>query len=95
MPKYTANAYLVHNGNIVQTGQEIELVEEQAKILGDKVTLVEETENNTAPDEKYTEAILKKLSAEEQKEIVEELGGDLSEITNEEKRINFILENNK
>lgn len=92
MPKYTANAYLVHNGNIVQTGQEIELVEVQAKKLGDKVTLVEETETNTAPGEKYTEAILKKLSADEQKEIVEELGGDLSEITNEEKRINFILE---
>jgi hypothetical protein len=44
MPKYTANAYLVHNGAIVQTGQEVELSEEQAERLGDKVEVVEEEE---------------------------------------------------
>lgn len=38
MPKYIANAYLVHEGKIVQTGGELELEAKQAKMLGDKVT---------------------------------------------------------
>lgn len=38
MPKYKANAYLVHQGVIVQTDQEVELTEEQAEALGDKVS---------------------------------------------------------
>lgn len=38
MPKYTANAYLIHEGAIVQTGQDLELSEEQAAALGDKVS---------------------------------------------------------
>jgi hypothetical protein len=90
MPKYIANAYLVHQGKIVQTGNEVELTEEQAKRLGDKV---EPVEDNKSEDNKHTEASLKKLSADDQKEIVKGLGGNLDEITNEEKRINFILEN--
>lgn len=94
MPKFIANAYLVQNGKVIQTGNEIELTEEQAKRLGDKVEAVEppKTDNDGGSD-KHTEASLKKLSADEQKEIVEELGGNLAELTNEEKRIAFILEN--
>ncbi|MCR1833061.1 hypothetical protein NSA56_01450 [Oceanobacillus caeni] len=42
MPKYIANAYLVHKGKIIQTGNEVELTKEQAKRLGDKVTPVNE-----------------------------------------------------
>jgi hypothetical protein len=90
MPKYIANAYLVHQGIIVQTGNEVELTQKQAKRLGDKV---EPVEGNESEDNKHTEALLKKLSADEQKEIVKDFGGNLEEITNEEKRINFILEN--
>jgi hypothetical protein len=90
MPKYTANAYLVHKGAVVQTGGEVELTEEQAKRLGDKVEPIEVGESE---DNKHSEASLKKLSADEQKEIVKELGGNLDEVTNEDKRINFILEN--
>jgi hypothetical protein len=41
MPKYIANAYLVHNGAIVQTGHEVELTEEQAERLGEKVSPAE------------------------------------------------------
>jgi hypothetical protein len=40
MPKYTANAYLSHKGKLVQPNQEVELTEEQAKRLGDKVTFI-------------------------------------------------------
>lgn len=52
MPKYTANAYLVHKGEVVQTGKSIELTEEQAKRLGDKVSPSTETtlEEKTVPE---------------------------------------------
>lgn len=43
MPKYTANAYLVHQGKIVPIGETVELSAEQAERLGEKVTMVEET----------------------------------------------------
>ncbi len=42
MPKYIANAYLIHNGNIVQTGSQVELTKAQAERLGDKVTPAKE-----------------------------------------------------
>lgn len=42
MPKYIANAYLKHEDKIYQTGSEIELTQEQAKVLGEKVTITEE-----------------------------------------------------
>lgn len=48
---------------------------------------------NAADEQSYTESDLKSLSADEQKAIVTELGGDPEELTNAEKRINFILEN--
>lgn len=37
MSKYVANAYLVHHGQIVEPGEELDLTEEQAKRLGNKV----------------------------------------------------------
>lgn len=43
MPKYIANVYLVHNGAVVQTGQTVDLTEEQAERLGDKVSPSAET----------------------------------------------------
>lgn len=42
MPKYITNAYLIHNGNIVQTGSQVELTKAQAERLGDKVTPAKE-----------------------------------------------------
>ncbi|MED4399778.1 hypothetical protein [Metabacillus fastidiosus] len=57
-----------------------------AKIIG-------EVEVDEDPVGEYTEASLKKLSADEQKALVETLNGNLEELTNEEKRIAFILEN--
>lgn len=47
MPKYIANEYLLHNGKIVQTGEDVELEAEQAKRLGDKVTPVSEQKKET------------------------------------------------
>lgn len=41
MPKYIANTYLNHEDKIYQTGSEIELTDEQAKVLGDKVSITE------------------------------------------------------
>lgn len=95
MPKYIANAYLVQKGKVIQTGNKIELTEDQAKRLKDKVSIVDgqETDSGEGVAEEYTEASLKQLNAEEQKAIVEELEGDLDELTNEEKRVAFILEN--
>jgi hypothetical protein len=37
MPKYIAEAYLVHNGAVVQPGHEVEIAADQAERLGDKV----------------------------------------------------------
>lgn len=42
MPKYTANVYLVHHGKVIPIGDTVELTEEQAKLLGEKVTLVDD-----------------------------------------------------
>lgn len=53
MPKYIANAYLVDKGAIVQAGQEVELTEEQAEHLGDKVSEMEEEKK--APKNKKSE----------------------------------------
>lgn len=90
MPLYIANAYLSHKGEIVKPGEELELTEGQAKFLKEKVTAVEVEET---ADEGHTEESLKSMNADEQKEIVESLGGDLNELTNADKRIAYILEN--
>ncbi|POD46284.1 hypothetical protein BKM15_25930 [Pseudomonas syringae pv. syringae] len=52
MPKYIAEAYLVHEGAIIQEGQTVELSEEQAERLGDKVSPSTETalEEKTVPE---------------------------------------------
>ncbi len=52
MPKYIANAYLVHKGKIIQTGQEVELTKVQGDRLGDKVTLVEEPKEEPKKESK-------------------------------------------
>jgi len=96
MPEFEANAYLTKGGKTYVPGDKIELTAEQAARLGNKLKDAPglEKEKEQGEDEKgYTEASLKKLSADEQKAIVEQAGGDLEELTNEEKRIAFILEN--
>lgn len=97
MPKYTANAYLVKDRKIVKPDEEIELTKEQAARLGDKLQdapgIDEEAEEETEGEQQYTESSLRKLSADEQKVIVEQLGGDLEEITNQDERIDYILNN--
>lgn len=40
MPKYTANAYLSHQGKIVKPGEELELNAKQVAFLKDKVSEV-------------------------------------------------------
>jgi hypothetical protein len=97
MPKYVANAYLTKDGKTIEPGQEVELTAEQAARLGDKLKNGPGKDGGESGggDGKYTEASLKKLGTEGQKAIVEQAGGNLGEITNEEKRIAFILENQK
>lgn len=41
MPKYQANEYLAHEGKVIQTGEYLDLTDEQAERLGHKVTKVE------------------------------------------------------
>lgn len=92
MPKFTANSYLSHKGELVKPGVVIELTEEQAERLGDKVA--NSPEEVTAPvnDAQYTEAQFRELTADEQKGIVEGLEGDLNELTNEDKRWAYVSE---
>lgn len=52
MPKYIANAYLVHKGKIIQAGQGVELTKVQGDRLGDKVTLVEEPKEEPKKESK-------------------------------------------
>ncbi|MCP3026608.1 hypothetical protein [Halobacillus sp. A5] len=95
MPTFIANNYLVKDGKVVSPGREIEITEEQAARLGDKVKDAPSSSSNTEGDDgsnKHTETSLKKLSAEEQKDLVADLEGDLEELTNEEKRIAYILD---
>ena len=84
MPKYESNAYIVQGGKVFGPGKEITLTEEQAKRLGAKVT---------KQDEKLSESEFRALSAPEQKDLVESLGGDLEELTNQDKRAEFFLSN--
>lgn len=55
MPKYIANGYLVHHGKIVQTGSEVDLTDEQAHRLGDKVTPVEAAPDKPIEDKTVAE----------------------------------------
>jgi len=50
MPKYQTNAYLLHEGKVVPKNREIDLTEEQAKRLGDKVKPVENNKNKTVAE---------------------------------------------
>lgn len=93
MPNYTANAYLIKDGKIVKPDEEIELTKEQAARLGDKLQDAPGIDEEPEGEQKYTESSLRKLSADEQKVIVEQLGGDLEEITNQDERIDYILNN--
>ncbi|MEN1969017.1 hypothetical protein WMZ97_13200 [Lentibacillus sp. N15] len=49
------------------------------------------SENNENPD-KHTESSLKKLNADEQKALIEELGGNVEETSNQDDRIALILQ---
>ncbi|WP_156031446.1 hypothetical protein [Sporolactobacillus terrae] len=52
MAKYIASAYLADKGKIVKPGETVELTDEQAKNLGDKVKAVpEEKTKKAAPKE--------------------------------------------
>ena len=93
MPTYKANAYLSHKNQIVQPGQLLELTEEQAKNLGDKVVDSNEEVTDDTGDVTYSETQFRDLPAEEQKEVVESLGGDLNELTNEDKRWGYVSDN--
>lgn len=42
MAKYTSSSYLLHDGQVVLPGTEVELTDEQAERLGDKLTAVQE-----------------------------------------------------
>lgn len=42
MAKYTSSSYLLHGGEVVLPGTEVELTDEQAKRLGSKLTVVQE-----------------------------------------------------
>ncbi|MED4234409.1 Rho termination factor N-terminal domain-containing protein [Priestia megaterium] len=59
MPQYKAQAYLVYKDKVVGPGTEIELTEDQAKNLGDKVG---PTEENVLAEKTVPE--LKEIAAE-------------------------------
>lgn len=61
MPEYIAKAYLLHNGKVVEPEKPLELTEEQAEKLGEKV----------APTQ---EAVLEEKTVAELKEIAKDKG---------------------
>lgn len=91
MPLYTALETLVKEGKVVKVGSEVELTEKQGERLGDKVEKVE-VKDEFIPGAVYEETEFRGLSAEDQKKKVEELGGDLKEITNADARWDFVFE---
>lgn len=75
MPKYIANGYLVHNGNIVQIGEEVELNKRQAERLGDKVELIESEQTKQEQEKEHAEEkSLNDHTVEELKSIAEDRG---------------------
>lgn len=69
MPTYTAKEYLLHKGSVVKPNETLELSNEQAKRLGDKVSIVAGTE---APDSSQeVSRALKDHTVEELKEIAQ------------------------
>lgn len=96
MPKFTANAYLSHGAKIVRIGEQLELTKEQAERLGQKVSpfdAEEVLERKLNTGEPFTKEEFQALSADVQKEHVVDLGGDLNEYTNAEKRWEFVSDN--
>lgn len=89
MPKYTSNAYLTKDGKVYRPGKEIELTKEQAERLGDKV----KDEGEGEGEGEFSENDFRNLPAQEQKDLVESKGGDLEELTNEDKRTEFFMSN--
>ncbi len=67
MPKYIANGYLVHNGKVIQTGNEVELTKEQGDRLGEKVQLI-------PLEEQAGQKALQEHTVDELKEIAQERG---------------------
>lgn len=92
MPKYNAEETLTKEGKVFSVGSVIELTEEQAKALGDKVSEHEEV-TEFVQGESYDEETFRALPATEQKKSVEFYGGDLKEITNADSRWAFVQEN--
>lgn len=70
----------------VETGY-FEIVKVEERVEDDGLA-----QDDTSEDELHTKATLKKLNAEQQKEIIVELGGDPEDTKNEEERIDLILE---
>ena len=77
----------VVNGKV--KGEQLSVSEKAAEKLEKNgyVKVLEEAKDDSPEDE------FRKLSAQEQKDKVEELGGDLNELTNEDKRTEFYLNN--
>jgi len=67
MPKYKANAFLLHDGQLLEPGDTVELTTEQAERLKDKVSAhfgedVDEPDGKSLED--YTVAELREKAAE-------------------------------
>lgn len=75
---------------------ESEELEDLLNTYGDLEVVVEgpvtENASGTNDDESYTATSLKKLNAEQQRDIITEFGGDLDSVNNEDERIALILE---
>lgn len=69
MPTYTAKAFLLHKGQTIKPDETLELTNEQAKRLGDKVSIITDA---VAPDDSQESSkALKDHTVEELKEIAQ------------------------
>lgn len=84
--------YQVH-GHTFRKGVQHEISSETFKYLKENPAFeLDAKEDTPAKSDKYTTAALKKLNAEQQKQVISEFGADPDKSKNEEERISLILE---
>ena len=84
---YTANAHLKKDNKVVKPNEQITLTTVEAQRLSKK-GLIKESVNS-----KVSETEFRELSADDQKKLVEEKGGNLNDLTNEDKRAKYFMDN--
>lgn len=92
--KYKHDKGVLHigGGRFFHAKKPVEVNEKEVKTLLSKYDDLVLNEQQTDVTEKYTKSSIKKLSADEQRELIVELGGNPEKTSNEDERIELILQ---